>query len=103
MHVLARDPGGAVVGAMPLYLKTHSYGEYVFDRGWADALERAGGRYYPKLQSAVPFTPVTGRRLLTASPDPEIERALIAGALDVARQSRASSLHNLCPLAVPMV
>lgn len=93
MHVLAHGPSGALVGAMPLYLKSHSYGEYVFDRGWADALERAGGRYYPKLQSAAPFTPVTGRRLLTADPDPEIERALIAGALDAARQSGASSLH----------
>jgi predicted N-acyltransferase len=93
MHVLAHDAGGQLVGAMPLYLKNHSYGEYVFDRGWADALERAGGRYYPKLQSAAPFTPATGRRLLTANPDPEIERALIAGALDVARQTSASSLH----------
>jgi hypothetical protein len=93
MHVLAHDSAGALAGAMPLYLKNHSYGEYVFDRGWADALERAGGRYYPKLQSAAPFTPATGRRLLTASDDPEIERALIAGALDVARQTHASSLH----------
>lgn len=92
MHVLAHDRG-VPVGAMPLYLKSHSYGEYVFDRGWADALERAGGRYYPKLQCAVPFTPVTGRRLLTAGTDPEVERALLAGALDLARQTKASSLH----------
>ncbi len=59
-HLLADD------GLMPLYLKSHSYGEYVFDHAWAEALERAGGDYYPKLQCAVPFTPVTGRRLLTA-------------------------------------
>lgn len=91
-HVLAHE-GGVLVGAMPLYLKSHSYGEYVFDRGWADAFERVGGRYYPKLQSASPFTPATGRRLLTARDDAEIERALLAGALEVARQARASSLH----------
>src|SRR6266566_13868 len=54
----------AISGLMPLYLKSHSQGEYVFDQAWADALERAGGDYYPKLQCAVPFTPVTGRRLL---------------------------------------
>jgi predicted N-acyltransferase len=60
-HLLTPD------GLMPLYLKSHSYGEYVFDQAWAEALERAGGDYYPKLQAAVPFTPVTGRRLLTAN------------------------------------
>ncbi|HXB51339.1 MAG TPA: peptidogalycan biosysnthesis protein, partial [Rhizomicrobium sp.] len=54
-------------GLLPLYLKSHSYGEYVFDHAWAEALERAGGDYYPKLQGAVPFTPVTGRRLLANS------------------------------------
>ena len=63
-HLIARTDG-AVVAAMPLYVKSHSQGEYIFDHGWADALERAGGRYYPKLQSAVPFTPTTGRRFLT--------------------------------------
>jgi predicted N-acyltransferase len=92
-HILVRDGAGALVGAMPLYLKSHSYGEYVFDRGWADAFARVGGSYYPKLQSAVPFTPVTGRRLLTVNGDPEIERALIAGALELARLAEASSLH----------
>jgi predicted N-acyltransferase len=90
-HVLAKNAAGEIVGALPLYLKTHSYGEYVFDRGWADAFHRAGGRYYPKLQSAAPFTPATGRRFLTNSAD--IERALLAGALDVARKTSASSLH----------
>src|SRR5262249_6082533 len=54
------------IALLPLYLKSHSYGEYVFDRGWADAFVRAGGRYYPKLQASVPFTPVTERRLLIA-------------------------------------
>jgi predicted N-acyltransferase len=92
-HVLVHDGAGTLVGAMPLYLKSHSYGEYVFDRGWADALSRAGGAYYPKLQCAVPFTPVTGRRLLTINGDPEIERALIGGAREVARRTQASSIH----------
>ncbi len=63
-HVLARTADGTLVAAAPCYLKSHSRGEYVFDRGWAEAYERAGGSYYPKLQVAVPFTPATGRRLL---------------------------------------
>src|SRR3979411_3475295 len=62
-HLLARLDG-ALAGIVPCYLKSHSQGEYVFDRGWADAYERAGGRYYPKLQASVPFTPATGPRLL---------------------------------------
>ena len=62
--MLLEDETGRVVGVVPMYLKSHSYGEYVFDHGWAAAYERAGGRYYPKLQCAVPFTPVTGPRLL---------------------------------------
>ena len=61
-HLLARLDG-AIVGIVPCYLKSHSQGEYVFDRGWADAYERAGGRYYPKLQVSVPFTPAAGPRL----------------------------------------
>jgi uncharacterized protein len=68
-HLLAEDTSGTLVGAAPCYVKSHSRGEYVFDHGWADAFERAGGVYYPKLQVAVPFTPVTGPRLL-ASPGP---------------------------------
>ncbi|MBC7143605.1 MAG: N-acetyltransferase, partial [Rhodobacteraceae bacterium] len=56
---------GEIVAALPLYVKSHSQGEYIFDHGWADAFERAGGRYYPKLQATVPFTPATGRRFLT--------------------------------------
>ena len=63
-HLAMEDPDGTVVAVAPLYAKGHSQGEYVFDWGWADAYERAGGRYYPKLQCAVPFTPVPGRRLL---------------------------------------
>jgi len=63
-HAALRDGAGRLVGCAPLYVKSHSYGEYVFDHAWADALERAGGRYYPKLQCAVPFSPVPGPRLL---------------------------------------
>jgi len=84
-HLLMED------GLMPLYLKNHSYGEYVFDQAWADALERAGGDYYPKLQCAVPFTPVTGRRLLTRN---DAARApLLRTAAGAVRQIGASSLH----------
>src|SRR5262249_16228568 len=63
-HLLLETAPGEVVGALPCYLKSHSRGEYVFDRGWAEAYERAGGCYYPKLQVSVPFTPATGPRLL---------------------------------------
>ena len=65
-HLVAETADGTIVGVAPCYLKSHSRGEYVFDAGWADAYERAGGRYYPKLQVSVPFTPATGRRLLVA-------------------------------------
>lgn len=94
-HLLLEDGEGRLLGAMPLYLKAHSLGEYVFDHAWADAYERAGGRYYPKLQSAVPFTPVTGRRLLV----PKVadadwrERALLKGAMELMGLCGASSLH----------
>ncbi len=71
-HLLAEDAEGALLGCAPCYVKSHSRGEYVFDHGWADAFERAGGDYYPKLQVAVPFTPVTGPRLL-ARPGPAAE------------------------------
>ncbi|MGE0829090.1 MAG: GNAT family N-acetyltransferase [Hyphomonadaceae bacterium] len=90
VHLLARE-GGRIVGALPLYLKSHSYGEYVFDHAWADELMRAGGRYYPKLQCAVPFTPATGRRLLAE--DARVQRALVGGALELAQRANASSLH----------
>jgi predicted N-acyltransferase len=90
-HLIAHDAAGAAIGAMPLYLKGHSYGEYVFDHSWADALHRAGGRYYPKLQSAVPFTPVTGRRLLAA--DAQTRQALLVAADAQMAAQDASSLH----------
>ncbi len=89
--------GGHLVGAVPLYLKSHSYGEYVFDWAWADAYQRHGLRYYPKLLNAVPFTPVAGKRLLGSTV--EQRRALLAAALELARESRASSLHCLFPPA----
>ncbi len=89
-HLIARD-ARRVVGAMPLYAKDHSYGEYVFDHAWADALMRAGGRYYPKLQSAVPFTPVTGRRIFAR--DAAVEAALAQGAIGLAQRGGASSVH----------
>ena len=63
-HVVAKTADGELLAVAPCYLKSHSRGEYVFDRGWAEAYERAGGSYYPKLQIAVPFTPATGPRLL---------------------------------------
>src|SRR5690606_6781808 len=84
----------APLAVAPLYLKTDSQGEYIFDFGWADAFERAGGRYYPKLQVAVPFTPATGRRLLTR-PGAEAEgrAALLQGLVQLAAQEGLSSLH----------
>jgi predicted N-acyltransferase len=89
LHAILRN-GAGLVGAVPLYAKSHSYGEYVFDHGWADAYERAGGRYYPKLQAAVPFTPVPGPRLLGA----ESERATLARALtEAAQRFGVSSTH----------
>ncbi|MGE5271474.1 MAG: GNAT family N-acetyltransferase [Thiohalocapsa sp.] len=93
-HLTFENGDGAVVGAVPMYLKSHSYGEYVFDWGWADAYERAGGRYYPKLLCAVPFTPVPGPRLLVAPGAPgETRGNLIAGMVELARQRKLSSLH----------
>ncbi len=84
-----------LAAAMPLYLKSHSYGEYVFDWAWADAYQRHGLRYYPKLLNAVPFTPVTGPRLLATN---ETDRgALLDAALAFARQTGVSSLHCLFP------
>jgi hypothetical protein len=93
-HLSLSDDRGRVVGIVPLYLKTHSYGEYVFDYGWADAYERAGGRYYPKALCAVPFTPVPGPRLLVR-PDapPDTKATLIAGLVEFTRQRGISSLH----------
>ncbi|QPC87677.1 GNAT family N-acetyltransferase [Mesorhizobium sp. NBSH29] len=82
-HLRLEAPDGSLLGALPCYAKNHSQGEYVFDHGWADAFERAGGRYYPKLQASVPFTPVTGPRLLTRRDgvDPSAVRAALASGL----------------------
>jgi len=94
-HLLAETANGTLVGAAPCYVKSHSRGEYVFDHGWADAFERVGGDYYPKLQVAVPFTPVTGPRLL-ARPGPlaEAVRGALADALaEIATASNLSSAH----------
>lgn len=93
-HLRIAGEDGHAVGCAPLYLKSHSYGEYVFDWGWAEAFQRAGGRYYPKLQAAVPFTPVTGPRLLVRSDAPAgTAEALAAGMVQLARELRVSSLH----------
>ncbi|AWB20359.1 N-acetyltransferase [Methylobacterium currus] len=94
LHVAA-ERDGTVIGYAPCYLKSHSQGEYVFDHGWADAFERAGGRYYPKLQVSVPFTPVTGPRFLIAPGEDvsEATAALVAGLRALRRQVEASSIH----------
>ncbi|MFN7057169.1 peptidogalycan biosysnthesis protein, partial [Hyphomonas sp.] len=94
-HILAHDMSGRLRGAMPMWFKNHSRGEFVFDQSWAEAWQRSGGNYYPKLLCAVPFTPVTGRRLLVApGPDRELYRAaLLEGALEVSRRAGVSSLH----------
>ena len=84
-------PDGAPAAIMPAWLKSHSMGEYVFDQGWADAWERAGGDYYPKLQIAVPFTPVPGRRLLAK--EPRLAPALIAAAEQLVEANGLSSAH----------
>jgi predicted N-acyltransferase len=97
-HVVLTDSADRLVAAAPLYLKSHSYGEYVFDHGWAAAYERAGGRYYPKLQCAVPFTPVTGPRLLLRDgTPPEAGRILIGVLVELARRHKVSSLHVTFP------
>ena len=86
--ILVEDESSRLISAAPAYLKTHSQGEYVFDHGWADAFERAGGTYYPKLQIAVPFTPVPGPRLLGTQP-----QHLLAAAEAVVVQNEISSAH----------
>lgn len=94
-HIGIEDGAGRLIGAAPCYLKSHSYGEYVFDWGWAEAFERAGGRYYPKLQVSVPFTPVAGPRLLVRPGEdaPRMRSLLTAGLIELARQHGVSSLH----------
>jgi hypothetical protein len=98
-HLLLKDDG-ALIGVMPMYLKNHSAGEYVFDHGWAEAFARAGGQYYPKLQVSVPFTPAMGPRLLVdpVHPDPAwARRALLTAATQRCEQIGASSIHITFP------
>lgn len=93
-HLLLERSDGRLTGVVPGYLKNHSRGEYVFDQGWADAFERAGGRYYPKLQCSVPFTPATGPRLLTTGLDAAaIQHVLASGLQQVTEKLGISSAH----------
>jgi uncharacterized protein len=92
-HVVIHDRAGVLVGAMPLYVKSHSYGEYVFDWAWADAYRRNGLEYYPKLLSAIPFTPIAGSRLLAGTP--ALRAALLRHALTLVKEAKVSSLHIL--------
>ncbi|WP_342791826.1 GNAT family N-acetyltransferase [Roseospira marina] len=99
-HLMIPDAAGVPLAVAPLYLKTHSYGEYVFDWSWANAYEQAGGRYYPKLQAAVPFTPVTGPRLLVRPDVPDSDRlrqALLAAMVQFADRAGMSSVHVTFP------
>jgi uncharacterized protein len=89
--IIIRDAEGVPAAALPAYLKSHSQGEYVFDHHWADAFERAGGRYYPKLQIAAPFSPVPGPRLLVR--DPSLAPALLAGVEAILNRNNLSSAH----------
>ena len=94
-HLSVEDEDGRVAAVMPLYLKSHSQGEYIFDHSWAEAYERAGGRYYPKLISAAPFTPATGPRLLVR-PGVEVETArktLLSGAVSLCERYDSSGVH----------
>ena len=94
-HLLLKDEHDQPLGLVPMYLKSHSQGEYVFDYNWADAFERAGGRYYPKLQISIPFTPATGRRILTrpGEQSAELTEYLISGVMQVAEKLQVSSVH----------
>jgi len=93
-HITLENQSGVIHGVMPLYVKSHSYGEYVFDHSWANAWERAGGQYYPKAQSAIPFTPVPGQRMMINSPQPDAAFAALAhGAIQATEAMGLSSLH----------
>ncbi|UXS00976.1 GNAT family N-acetyltransferase [Agrobacterium tumefaciens] len=94
-HLLLENEKGDLLGAVPAYLKNHSKGEYVFDHGWADAFERAGGHYYPKLQCSIPFTPATGPRLLTSqtSDNDGVKLLLASGIGQVTEKGGLSSAH----------
>lgn len=100
--ILLRESGGALIGALPAYLKAHSQGEYVFDHHWADAYEQAGGRYYPKLQIASPFSPVPGPRLLLK--DPAQAAPLLTAAEAAVQQNGLSSAHAtfITPDQIPL-
>ncbi len=102
VHLAIDGDDGRLAALMPAYLKSHSQGEYVFDHNWADAWSRAGGRYYPKLQSSVPFTPATGNRLLLR--DPSLGPALLAAAEALTVQNKLSSAHAtfIMPEQVPV-
>ena len=104
MHLVLRDSEGRLAAAMPHYLKHHSYGEYIFDHSWANAFMRAGGDYYPKMLSAVPFTPATGPRFLVGDADPlratQIRIALADGMVQRLNRLNLSSAHvNFLPEA----
>ena len=104
MHLVLRDAGGQLVGAMPHYLKHHSYGEYIFDHSWANAFMRAGGSYYPKMLAAVPFTPATGPRFLVGDVPPDraalLRQALADGMVQYLDRFGLSSAHiNFLPEA----
>ncbi|MBT8131212.1 MAG: GNAT family N-acetyltransferase [Gammaproteobacteria bacterium] len=96
-HLALYDRENKLAGAMPLYLKTHSWGEFIFDFAWAQAYLDAGRNYYPKLVAMCPFTPVTGRRILTDSQHPAAAEQLISLALSATRDAGASSMHVLFP------
>ena len=102
MHLLMRAGDGTLIAAMPHYIKHHSYGEYIFDHGWADGFKRAGGQYYPKMLSAIPFTPATGPRFLTGDANTERRRqlndALARALVQYAQKFELSSAHiNFLP------
>ncbi|KAK9286561.1 hypothetical protein L1049_014960 [Liquidambar formosana] len=98
-HIVAQDECESILGVVPLYLKSHSYGEYVFDHSWADAYYSYGSRYYPKLQCCVPFTPVTGQRVLVrnSSYKDQVFDILVSALKDLATKSQVSSLHITFP------
>ncbi len=98
-HLALHTNDGDLIAAMPLYLKDHSWGEFVFDFGWAQAYSRAGRDYYPKLVSMCPFTPVTGRRILSHPDHATAAATILRAAIDLARETQASSLHILYPQA----
>jgi uncharacterized protein len=101
-HIVIEDAKGQLLACAATYLKSHSAGEYVFDHGWAQAYQRAGGRYYPKLQCAVPFTPVTGPRLMVrndvdAATHRELQTTLLGTMVELANRRRVSSVHVTFP------